>query len=85
MSFSELIIIRENNKLYGLWKLLDVLCCLISSYFYAYMAAFQDPKRGDSLFILMVFFETVFAISIMLKFLVEYVKDGQTIPTRDLA
>jgi hypothetical protein len=84
-SFVDLIVIKQDNKYYRLWRGLDVLCCLVSSYFYVYMGAFNHPRYPEPLFIAMLFFETVFLISMVLKFFVEFIKDGQTIPTRDLA
>ena len=81
----DFVIISEENKIYKMWKFLDVMACLISSYYYAYMAAFQNPMVGEPLFNVMLFFETIFFISMVLNFFVEFVKDGQTIPTRDLA
>jgi hypothetical protein len=42
-SIIELFIISRENRFYKLWLLLDVICCLISSYFYAYLAAFKEP------------------------------------------
>ena len=67
-----------------MWKFIDVIACLISSYFYAYLGAFHNPNPEDNLFGVMVFFETIFFISIVCKFFVEFKKDGQTIPIRNL-
>ena len=81
----ELIIISGSNKYYKAWTGFVVLHSLLSSYFYAYMAAFYEPQPEDDLFKLMVYFEFIFFCSIILKFFEEFTKDGQTIPTRDLA
>jgi hypothetical protein len=56
----DLITIGEDNKLYKIWKFFVVLNSLISSYFYAYMAAFHKPSPDEDLFKVMVFFEFVF-------------------------
>lgn len=80
----ELIIISQDNKAYKLWKFFVVLHSLVSSYFYAYMAAFHKPLPGSDLFNLMVYFEFIFFCQIVFKFLEEFTKDGQTTPTRDL-
>ena len=45
----DMISIPEDNKLYLYWRSISIFCCLTSSYFYAYMAAFQDPQRGSFL------------------------------------
>ena len=39
----ELITISDSNKYYKAWKGFVVLHSLVSSYFYAYMAAFESP------------------------------------------
>jgi hypothetical protein len=48
------------------------------------MAAFEAPHFGERNFTIMLCFEFVFLCSMGFKFLVEFTKDGQTIPTRDL-
>jgi hypothetical protein len=40
------------------------------------MAAFVKPMPGEDLFTLMIFFESVFFISMALNFFVEFKKDG---------
>jgi len=77
-------IICEDSKIYGLWNGFNILCCLLSSYYYAYMAAFAAPKAGENNFTIMLGFEFVFLLSMGFNFLREFTKDGQTIPTRDL-
>ena len=67
-----------------MFLVLNVVCCLVSSYFYAYIAAFHVPKFGDPLFTVMLCFESVFLIKMITRFFVSFTKDGQTIPTRDL-
>ena len=62
-----------------------MIMCVVSSYFYAYMAAFKAPKPGDYLFHIMIVFECLFAVDIFLKFLKSFTKDGETMPTIDLA
>lgn len=81
----ELITISDSNKYYKAWKGFVVLHSLVSSYFYAYMAAFNSPKPEDDLFKVMLYFEFIFVCEIIFKFFEEFTKDGQTIPTRSLA
>ena len=47
INLMELIIISQDNKAYKIWKFFVVLHSLISSYFYAYMAAFHKPVPGQ--------------------------------------
>ena len=82
--FSELIIIRQNNRYYLYWRTINTLCCLTSSYFYAYMAAFKEAAEDVHLTNLNLSFETIFLISMVLQFLVEYKEIGQPHPVRDL-
>ena len=81
--FNKLVISRH-NKLYLFWKFLDVLSCFISSCFYAYMAAFEDPHPESVMFVMMWVFESVFLISMVLNFLVEYRNEGEERPIRDI-
>ena len=83
-SFLQSIIIHPKNKYYILFEGFVVLCSWASSYLYAYMAAFGDIENGHSLFTMMLCFEAVFLVSMALKFIVSFTKDGQTIPTTDI-
>jgi hypothetical protein len=40
-------IICSDSKLYWLWRGIDILCCLLSSYFYAYIGTFKAPSYGE--------------------------------------
>ena len=81
----ELITISDSNKSYKAWKGFVVLHSLVSSYFYAYMAAFKSPTPDHHLFKVMLYFEFIFFCEIVFKFFEEFTKDGQTIPTRSLS
>lgn len=83
--FAERIIIGDDNKYYKGWLLFILFVSLISSYFYAYMAAFRAPKPGDSLHYWMIVFESTFLLDMVFKFLKSFTKDGETVPTTDLA
>ena len=77
-------IICQENRAYKAWKGFSIFSSLISSYFYAYMAAFRAPVLGEQNFTIMLVFELIFLCSMGFKFLNEYTKDGSTNPTRDL-
>lgn len=49
------------------------------------MAAFENPKSGSILYIILWMFELIFAISFVLKFLVDYREPGNPVPVKDLA
>ena len=57
----------------------------MSSYFYAYLAAFDGASVGDQSFSIMLAFEIVFVLSMGFKFLCEFLKDGHNTPIRDLS
>ena len=62
-----------------------MLCSLLSSYFYAYTAAFVKPTSwGDRNFFIMLGFEFIFLCGMTFNFLKEFTKDGQVTPIRDL-
>ena len=79
----EFIIISHTNYFYGLWSVIHTICCLFSSYFYAFMAAFGQPEPDTPLYKLDWFFEIVFYISFLLCFLVDFVPEGGSRPVRN--
>ena len=83
-SFSSMIIVCVDSKFYAIYKGVNLFCCLTSSYFYAYMAAFEEPGPGSFLFTINWTYEAIFIISMIICFLTEFHKDGETTPTRDL-
>ena len=76
MSFQEFIVISEDNRVYLWWRSINIFCCLTSSYFYAFMAAFENPKSGSFLSNINIAFECIFLISLMIQFLVQYTPPG---------
>lgn len=68
----EQIIISNESIVYQVWFNIYVFSCLFSSYFYAYIAAFELPERGSFLFILDNVFEGIFYTSFFLCFIVDY-------------
>lgn len=84
-SILDMISIPEDYKPYLYWRSINIFCCLTSSYFYAFMAAFEDPAPGSFLQKINVIFEIVFLISMFLQFLVEYTPPGQLVPVKDIS
>ena len=66
------------------WTSFDILCCLVSSYIYIWLCAFGDDVNSDTGLFLQIFFEVIFSISMVLKFLTDYIPHGETKPERDL-
>lgn len=83
-SILDMISIPEDNRVYLWWRTLVIFCCLTSSYFYAFMAAFQDPTPGSFLAWINVIFEIIFLTSICIQFLVEFTPPGQLTPVKDI-
>ena len=75
---SKLLIINHENKALALFSILDITCCLISSYVYAWIAYFGNDSPSNSPFILTLIFETIFTLSILLKFVTTFVEEGET-------
>jgi len=64
-----------------MWKLFHIICCVLSSYLYAYIAGGGDDgieKTTDYPFVMTSFFETVFTISILLNFVTAYTPEGSS-------
>ena len=79
---SELVVIRQDNKIYIIWSSLHVLSCLVSPYFYAYYAAFTDTENYFTAYCIDLAFELQFTVSFILQFFVEYYPEGQNAPVR---
>lgn len=78
------IVISQHNPIYTLWSGFNVFCCLTSCYFYAYMAAFENPKYGDPKWSVFGGLELVFLISFLLNFIVDYYPDGSMTPVDEI-
>lgn len=74
--FTELIIIYKDNRYYDMLCYAELVLAMLSSYYYAYVAAFIKMEYGDSKFYWMMFYETFFLIATCLKFLRSYIPDG---------
>ena len=46
-SFQDRLVISVENSVYQAWKILVIFICIISSYIYAYIAAFKIPTAED--------------------------------------
>ena len=58
------------------WQLLNTICCLTSCYLYAYLAAFEDANDIETLEYVNYFYESIFIITIIMQFFVEFNEDG---------
>lgn len=84
--FSDFIIISELNPLYHLFEVLITMLCLVSSYIYAYIAAFRlHQDMNQTAYKLSYIFETMFFIDLILNFFVEYQPEDSKYPVRDMS
>ena len=62
------------------------ILCLISSYYYGYVACFRYHDNHATQFIVITSaFEFIFLIHMALQFLVEFTPEGSKVPVTDLA
>lgn len=83
-----MIILDQNSVFCLIWNFIEVICCVLSSYMYAYMAAFgirnSDLTINSDLRVTDIFFFIVFTISIIMNFLRDFVPEGETQACKDL-
>ena len=83
MDLSKTLIIQHDNCALGLFNVIDIVCCLISSYSYVWLAYFGDDIDYVNIFRLKIIFELIFTISIILKFVTSFIEEGETLPEND--
>ena len=70
-----MIIISRNSKGLLVWNAIHIIASLISSYMYAYIAAFS-VKGGSTFNEIIITFEIIFFISFCLNFITDYKEEG---------
>ena len=76
-------IIYRDGQFWTFWSVINTISCLTSSYFYAYIAAFEIPPPGSFLFIVDWTYEVIFFMTLCFNFLVDFQVDGEPKPVRD--
>ena len=79
----KLITIPETSKILIIWKPIEISCCIISCYYYAWIIAFGE-KDDIGVPVASIIFEAIMAFSMCINFLREYTPDGETQPVKDL-
>jgi len=74
-------VIKVDSPLYQFWKIFVVFIYIISSYIYAYIAAFGKDKQIEYI---VLFFEIIFAMDIIVQFLLEFKPEDQYNKVRDI-
>jgi hypothetical protein len=77
-------IISQESLLDDILEAIYVLCCLISPYFYAYLALHGHEEGNMTAIWTTLFFEGVFVVSILKNFITEYTPDGEIVPVKDI-
>lgn len=77
-----MIIISRNSKGLLVWNAIHIIASLISSYMYAYIAAFS-VKGGSTFNEIIITFEIIFFISFCLNFITDYKEEGVSQPVKD--
>ena len=66
--------------------ILYIISCLISGYFYGWVALFgMETKADENIRAIYIIFETIFTFQIIFNFFTEYVPEGECIPVRSIA
>ena len=74
IDLTELISIPINSKFIMGWNIFISVLCIISSYWYGWIAAFSKHYPGING--LGIFFETCFFVNIIVNFLKEFIPEG---------
>ena len=96
-NFVDYLVINPRGKLYIAFKSFNILLCLVSSFVYAFYAAFRldtdgnpnDPGIDPTLHIptmdnIEIFFECQFFLDCVTKFFLEYTDDLNNTQIRDI-
>ena len=84
---SSMIIISENGNFMVIWNMANIVLSIVSSYTFIWLAAFGElshQEDGNFTYYLNMLFEVFFFVSMMLRFITDFVEEGGTEPVRDL-
>lgn len=79
-----MIIISRDNKGLFIWNGIHIVACLVSSYMYAFLAAFHE-KEGALFNEIIIAFEIIFFISMCLNFITDYKEEGVNSSITDIS
>ena len=77
LDFLNMIVIKHDSPIVLFWNTINIICCLTSCYFYGWKSLFGLQKDDQYSKILILFYESVFFIKICIKFLTEYIPEGE--------
>lgn len=70
--------INHEGNFFFYWNGLTVVCCIFSTFIYAYIAAFKDDFDGQSHNVKWWFWEIIFLIDFILHFFIDFYKPNPT-------
>lgn len=78
-------LISENNRPYHIFCFIVTISCLVSSYVYAYIAAFRMHPQREKVFttLAQIGFELIFIIHMATQFILEYTPEGSKTQIKD--
>lgn len=86
--FSKYIILSENSYFCMGWNVIDLICSIISSYVYGWMAVFGTIEaNGDPNYAVIYLdytFFIIFSITILITFVTDYTPQGENTPVKNL-
>ena len=71
------LLINHDNTFIILWSFFDLVCCVLSSYFYAWLACFGHEVQPNFFTLI---FEIVFSLSMILTLVTTFVPEGEICP-----
>ena len=81
---SNVIIIRRSGCSYGIFAFIHSILCILSSYFYSWMACYGNEYSREMFFYCTLFIELFFLLSMFIEFITDYTEEGDEAPTRHI-
>ena len=81
-----LLVIDHQGRSYMIFNIITSICCLVSAYIYAFIAAHRVGEDDPMVIVCNIIFETVFTLDIATNFLLSFtnVGSGSDFPVRDV-
>ena len=79
-----MLIFNYDSKFIHSVLIIDITISIMSSYLYSWYAFFGTDSNNNVPFFLSLGFESIFTISMCLKFITSYVPEGEIVPVTSL-
>ena len=84
IDFKKMIVFNHQGMFIQVWNCIDIFCCLMSGYVYAWIGCFGIKKDVYILSLINITLEVIFTLSIIIRFLTDYVPLGENTPVKDI-